>query len=102
MKKEGNNLAKYLRLKGFVMPITAEEILAFEEKYEKSFDKPKDFDLPLDILKRGKIKKVLLNQEDMPTQISNSLSVAAREGNSISVEIRKKMNEDRKNEENNK
>ncbi|MGF1558974.1 MAG: hypothetical protein ACFCUL_07790 [Flavobacteriaceae bacterium] len=102
MEEKDRNLARFMRLNGFVMPISEDEIEAFEEKFKKTFAKPKNWNSPLEILKNGKTKKINLDSVHIPTQISDSLSMAAREGKEISKELRKKMNEDRKNADNDK
>ncbi|WP_341216585.1 hypothetical protein [uncultured Wocania sp.] len=99
MKTNKSDLAKILRLNGYVMPSSDDEIKAFEEKFKKSYEKPENWDNPLEILKRGKTKKIdLKTTKSVPNQTDN-LAMAAREGKSISKEVKNKMQKDRENGE---
>lgn len=90
------DLAKALRTSGYLLPTEESEIEAFERNLEKDPNKPKDWENPLNIIVRGKIKNVKLKKFDISETSIENLSMAAREGRDISVDVRKKMNEDRK------
>jgi hypothetical protein len=92
------DLSKILRTGGYNLPIDESEVEDFERNLEEKKDsKPADWDNPLIILSRGKITQVELTPSEGDVYTVNNLSMAAREGKVISDEIRKKMNEDRKN-----
>jgi hypothetical protein len=99
MKANKNDLAKIFRLNGYIMPSSDDEIKAFEEKFKKSYEKPENWNTPLEILKKGKTKRIVLEVTKSITAEANSLAMAAREGKSISKEVKNKMQEDRENEE---
>lgn len=92
------DLSKILRTGGYNLPIDESEVEDFERNLEVTNDsQPADWDNPLNILSRGKITQVELTPMEGDAYTVNNLSMAAREGNGISVDIREKMNEDRKN-----
>jgi DNA topoisomerase IA len=97
MKTSKSDLAKILRLNGFIMPSSDEEIRAFEEKYKKSYEKPENWNSPLEVIKKGKIKKVNLEVTKNNSAEANNLAMAAREGKSISKEVKNKLKQDREN-----
>lgn len=103
MKKDRSkhevNLAKVFRTGGYLLPIDDSEVEAFENNIKAEKNKPSDWDNPLDIIARGKLKKVNLSKSMPDDAAIQNLSMAAREGRIISESIRKKMNEDRKNSE---
>jgi hypothetical protein len=99
MKTSKSDLAKILRLNGYIMPSSDEEIKAFEEKYKKSYEKPENWNSPLEIIKKGKTKKVDLKVTKNNSVEANNLAMAAREGKSISKEVKNKMKQDRENGE---
>jgi len=99
MKTNKSDLAKILRLNGYIMPSGDDEIKAFEEKYKKLYEKPKNWDTPLEIIKKGKTKKIDLKGTKSNTAETDNLAMAAREGKSISKEVKNKMQKDRENGE---
>lgn len=99
MKTNKSDLAKILRLNGYIMPASEDEIQAFEKKYKKSYEKPENWDTPLEIIKKGKIKKIDLKVAKNNTSETNNLAMAARDGKSISKEVKDKMHQDRENGE---
>lgn len=99
MNTNKSDLAKILRIYGYIMPSSDDEIKAFEEKFKKTYERPENWDKPLEIIKKGKVKKVDLKTIDsIPTQ-TDSLAMAAREGKTISKDVKTKMQKDRENEE---
>lgn len=100
MKDSGKvkiDLGKALRTSGYHLPIDESEVEDFEKNLRSDDDsKPADWDDPLRILERGKITKVDIYKPQSDADTINNLSMAARDGNGISDEVRKKMNEDRK------
>ena len=99
MKTNKSDLAKILRLNGYLMPSNDDEIKAFEKKYKKSYEKPENWDSPLDIIKKGKTKKIDLKATKAIPSETDNLAMAAREGKSISKEVKTKMQKDRENGE---
>lgn len=96
-EKKKVDLAKVFRKGGLLLPIHESEIEEFEYNLEKddSFE-PADWDNPLKILERGKIKSVDLGKLSIDDNTVQNLAMAARDGKKISDDIRKRMNEDRK------
>lgn len=90
------DLAKALRTSGYLLPAEESEVEDFERNLEKDSNKPMDWDNPMNIITRGKIKKVKLKTFDINESSVENLSMAARDGRDISGDVRKKMNEDRK------
>lgn len=99
MKSNKSNLAEVLRLNGYIMPSSDDEIKAFEKKFKKSYEKPENWDNPLEIIKKGKTKKVDLQITKNILSQNNNLAMAARDGKSISKEVKNKMQKDRENGE---
>lgn len=103
MKDKSNSIAKVLRLNGYLMPTNEEEVKAFEEKHKKNYQKPENWNNPLEILKKGKVEKLNLKSDKLSSSHeANSLAMAARDGKEISEDVRKKMKEDRNYEESKK
>ncbi|WP_445736249.1 hypothetical protein [Mariniflexile sp.] len=99
MKTNKSDLAKILRLNGYIMPSSDQEIKAFEKIYKKSYEKPENWNNPLEIIEKGKIKKLDLETiKSLPLE-SDILSMAARDGKAISKEVKNKMLKDRENGE---
>lgn len=96
--KNGINLAKVLRRTGFHLPVDEDEVEHFERNIDCENEKPIHWENPLEILHKGKVSSVNLTLQGGDTNTANNLSMAARDGNSISNNVRKKMNEDRKNQ----
>ena len=95
-EKNKVDLAKALRTSGFLLPADESEVEAFEKNLEEDSNEPIDWDNPLNIIARGKVKKVELKSPDVDEGSVENLSMAAREGKGISENVRKRMNEDRK------
>ena len=95
--KEGINLAKVLRRTGFHLPVNEDEVEYFERNVDCKSEKPIHWGNPLEILKVGKVSNINLTLQGGDVNTASHLSMAAREGNSISDNVRKKMNDDRKN-----
>lgn len=95
--KEGINLAKVLRRTGFHLPVNEDEVEYFERNVDCKSEKPIHWENPLEILKKGKVCDVKLIIQGGDSSAANNLAMAARDGNSISDNVRKKMNDDRKN-----
>ncbi len=92
-----NNL---LKSKGLLFPTNSEEVIEFEKLNDINDITPKDWDNPVNIIKRGEIKieNVKLSLKSISDSSNENLAMAAREGNGkISEDVRKKMLEDRKN-----
>ena len=94
------SLVQLFKSNGLLLPTNADEILAFEKSTDISSEKPKDWDNPMEIIKRGKISKIDYNYLDLSIDSTNNLSMAAREGKIISDTVRKKMNYDRDKSQN--
>lgn len=90
-----NNIFRLLERLGYLVPTDPETVVIFEEKYKNEIKnaRPADYENPLEVLKRGYIQKVKLDDRDEST----SYGIAAREGNHIDSEVKRKMLEDRKN-----
>ena len=100
MKNKRNSVAKILGLKGYLTPTNEEELKAFEKRFEKSYEEPEKWDNPLEILKKGKVKKIKIESlKFYSTQETGNLSMAARDGKEISKEVKDKMKKDRSNGE---
>lgn len=101
MNDSGKNkidLGKVFRTSGYHLPIDESEVEDFEKNLRcDDLSKPADWDDPLEILERGKITKVNVSTPETNADAVKHLSMAARDGKGISDEVRKKMNEDRKN-----
>lgn len=102
MNEKKSSLAKFLRLGGFIMPYTEEEIKVFEDNFKNGFEKPESYQNPIEIIKRGKIKSIKIESLEFENKDENILSMAAREGNKLSDEVRMKMLSDKKNAKRNK
>lgn len=95
-EKNKVDLAKALRTSGFLLPTDESEVEAFEKNLEEDSNEPIDWENPMNIIARGKVKKVELKNLDVDESSVKNLSMAARDGKGISENVRKKMNEDRK------
>lgn len=84
----------FFRQKGLLFPETEEEIERFEKNNHTSTEIPSDWDNPLNVIKRGKVKLTEFNFSDNDKAIDEfqDLRMAARKGeNSISKETLEKM-----------
>jgi hypothetical protein len=97
------NILFILESLGYVFPMEKESIIEFEKKYTKDISQivPKDWDNPLNILNRGIIEEISIENNYNNSSISG-LAQAARNGKPIPIDIKKKMQEDRDNAENEK
>lgn len=90
----------FFRQKGLLFPKTEEEVEKFEKINDTSKEIPCDWDNPLNIIKRGKIKLTELDLSNNDNVIDDfqDLKMAARKGeNSISRETLEKMKNKHKN-----
>jgi hypothetical protein len=89
---------KALREKGLTIPITNDEIRAFDKQLENDLWESGDSIIDVDaLLARGlskPVKVMPLNPSD-DQQISDSLAQVAREGKTLSPEVLARMEEDR-------
>ena len=92
-KDIGKLLSKY----GYSIPLSEEEVMSFEEKFKNDYELPNDWN-SVDEIINGKFSKIkiLSSNQDAENNSIYPLSMAAREGKTITDEIRKKMNEDKK------
>lgn len=90
-----NKLIKVIQSHGYVFPTDEESVIEFQKNYKKDIEsiKPKEWDNPLNILKKGFVNKIDILQDENP--YSENLAQAARDGKQLSSEILKKMREDR-------
>ncbi|MDD5569657.1 MAG: hypothetical protein PHD97_00705 [Bacteroidales bacterium] len=94
------SLGELFKSNGLLLPTNADEILIFEKSNDINKETPEDWDNPINIIKRGKIKKLEISNLNLTTESTKNLSMAAREGKAITDEIRKKMNDDREQSKN--
>lgn len=99
MATNNKDIGKLLRKYGYGLPLTEDEVVAFENKYCKDYETPKEWSSIDDIINEGKIEKskVVSLTDIRKNKSVSQLSMAAREGKEITDEIRKKMKEDKKN-----
>lgn len=92
-KDIGKLLSKY----GYAIPMSEDEILSFEEKFKNGYESPKNWTSINDIIE-GKVFIIEKNSfiENRENNSTYPLSMAAREGREITDDIRKKMNQDKK------
>ena len=97
MPNKVKNIFEIFKSAGMLFPTTPEEIDQFEKANNINEVEPKNWDNPTNIIKKGKreLKNFNTNVEVPKSDVQN-LSMAARDGKSISDEIRKKMIQDRK------
>lgn len=94
-KDIGELLKKY----GYAMPLSEEEVIAFENKFTKDYESPSDWSSIDDIIEKDNTnqnKVISLNDDHLENGSVKPLSMAAREGKEITDEIRKRMNKDKK------
>jgi hypothetical protein len=90
---------KSLRSLGYLFPATDEEVTAFES-LNKIENTHMDIPSANDILRKGRITSIAPKNNFIHTESSENLAMAARNGKEIPVEIKRKMNTDRKESEN--
>lgn len=88
-------LADLFKSKGMIFPETESEVEEFEKIFPEEGLQTPDWEDPLQILRRGRIQISNINSFSISDE--SILAMAAREGKDLSAEIRKKMDEDRKN-----
>ena len=94
------DIGELLRKYGYAMPLSEEEIIAFESKYAKDYELPSEWSSIDDIIEKDitdQKKVISLNDNHSENKSVNLLSMAAREGKDITDEIRKRMNKDKNN-----
>ncbi|MBB3123345.1 hypothetical protein FHS04_000842 [Mesoflavibacter sabulilitoris] len=94
-KDIGELLKKY----GYAMPLSEEEVIAFENKFNKNYELPSEWSSIDNIIEKDNInqnKIISLNDNHLENGSVKPLSMAAREGKEITGEIRKRMNKDKK------
>lgn len=94
-------LAKALRDYGHDFPLTEEELISSKEAL-KGFQYPEipaDLDNPTKILEKGTVDRLPKRSFEEEQEVLRNLAMAAREGGKIPDDVRKRMDEDRKNNE---
>jgi hypothetical protein len=100
MSNKNITIKELLKSKGLLFPSNADEVIEFEKLNNIEEENPKDWDNPLNIILRGKQKIQNIKQNTISSSELQNLAMAAREGSTITDEVRKKMNEDRNNAKN--
>lgn len=80
---------------GLLFPTNSDEVLAFEQSNDINIENPKDWENPINIIKRGKVNNIKINNLKIHDESITNLAMAARDGKAISDEVRKRMNDDR-------
>lgn len=96
-----DNILKLMESLGYIFPTNPETVTEFEKRYKKEIGqmKPKHWDNPLEILKKGRTDSLrTIKKIENPSY--EGLAQAARHGKAISDEMKKKMLEDRNNVKN--
>lgn len=91
-----------LKTNGFLLPETDDELDLFLESLEDVHEPiPNELKKPLEIIKRGKFKRLTnIISLNVDFQDNENLAMAARDGGEISVDILKQMEKDRQQKEN--
>lgn len=99
MATDNKDIGKLLRKYGYSIPLSEDEVVAFESKYSKEYEKPKKWSSIDDIINSevSEESKVISLEDYSENKSANYLSMVAREGKEITDEVRKKMKEDKKN-----
>ncbi len=99
MSNKNKGLVELFQSKGLLFPINSEEVTEFENQNNIENENPKDWDNPIDLILRGKqqLQNIKLNSNSISSLEIQNLAMAAREGSTITDEVRKKMDEDRNN-----
>lgn len=99
MENNSKDIGKLLRKHGYSIPLSEDEVKAFENKYKKDYESPQKWSSIDEIIEDSntETKKVISINDYEENKSIVPLSMAAREGKKITDEIRKKMNEDKKN-----
>jgi|SRR5690606_11782831 len=92
-----NDIGKLLSKYGYSAPLSEDEILSFEKKFKNDYEVPKNWSSINEIISgevsETKDRRFIENKENSSIY---PLSMAAREGNKITEETRKRMNQDKK------
>lgn len=100
MSKKLKSFNSIFKQSGLLFPTTPEEVEVFRNNNDMDLSQnPKDWDSPLNIIKRGPISvsKISLATNVFMKQDLEGLAMVAREGKEVTSEIRQKMLDDRKN-----
>lgn len=99
MANNSKDIGKLLRKHGYSIPLSEDEVKAFESKYQEDYESPQEWSSIDEIIENSESenKKVISMNDYEENKSIAPLSMAAREGKKITDEIRKKMNEDKKN-----
>lgn len=100
MSDKNISIKELLESKGFLFPSNADEVIEFEKLNNIEEENPKDWNIPFNIIIRGKQKIQNIKQKAISSSELQNFAMAAREGSTITDEVRKKMNEDRNNAKN--
>lgn len=95
--KSKNNILRILESLGYLFPSDEESVIEFEKKYKKEIEeiKPKHWENPAEILKQGKMRSILPENNKQDSLALEGLAQAAREGKQIPEDMKRKMLEDR-------
>ncbi|WP_339753436.1 hypothetical protein [uncultured Winogradskyella sp.] len=96
MASEDKNISKLLRKFGYGFPQTEEEVNSFEEKFKKSYEKPKNWPELSDIISSTNKDKKVINLSFSENKSVSNLAMAAREGKEISKKTMEQMKKDKK------
>lgn len=96
--KSNKDIGKLLKKYGYAMPLSEDEVLAFEDKYNEDLQSPSEWSSIDDIIEKDLFdtNKVIELNNHIDNKSIIPLSMAARDGKKITDEIRKKMNKDKK------
>lgn len=98
MSNKIKNIFEIFKSTGMLFPTNPEEIDEFEKNNDFNSIEPKNWDNPINIIKNGTTELKNFNTNiDIPNSDIQNLSMVAREGKTITDDVRKKMIEDRKN-----
>lgn len=92
-----NNLYNFVSKSGLLFPTTSKEVEEFENNYDYSDEKPDSWENPISIITSSKKSIENLNNIIIINNDVENLAMAAREGKSIDPEIKRRMQQDRKN-----
>jgi len=98
MTSNSKDIGKLLRKYGYSIPLSEDEVKAFENKYKKDYESPQEWSSIDEIIEdsESETKKVISINDYEENKSIAPLSMAAREGKKITNEIRMRMNEDKK------
>lgn len=96
MASEDKNISKLFRKFGYGFPQTEEEVNSFEEKFKKSYEKPKNWPGLADIISSTNKDKKVINLSFSENKSVSNLAMAARDGKEISKKTMEQMKKDKK------